>query len=61
MLQIRVEVVVMEQEMMLQLLRCQGVKPIILAILTTHQEKNAPIEDSLIAEISRLVYERLEQ
>jgi beta-lactamase class A len=38
-----------------------GRKPIILAILTTHQAENAKIEDSLVAETAKIVYEQLEQ
>ena len=38
-----------------------GRKPIILAIYTTHQGQNAPIEDALVAETAKIVYERLEQ
>lgn len=38
-----------------------GRKPIILAIYTTHQGENAPIEDALVAKTAKVVYERLEQ
>lgn len=38
-----------------------GRKPIVLAILTTHQGENAPIEDALVAETAKIVYARLEQ
>nr|WP_196591912.1 class A beta-lactamase [Pectinatus frisingensis] len=38
-----------------------GRKPIILAILTTHYRENAKIEDSLVAETAKIVYEQLEQ